>query len=411
MVLVSCSDKKTAANATENETTQPEKPKDPNAAILEKADRYWNDLARYFGGLEPLEGSKLNGLEERPEAVEFRQFYDKAWEMRKTKLIDRLEPWAEQELAAEHKSTRNVFYPFSGPDFFTVHTLYPKANTYVMFGLEKEGLLPDTAWLNALKTNRLADDFLNMKKSLDDILYLTFFKTKDMGGDFIRSQFTGSLPVLLGFIARKKQEVLLVEPVTVSPQGKLLVNQNPPQKLSDMQPRDTVVTGMRVWFRAKAGAPIQQVMYFGTDVVDEEIKDTPHFVTYLESLKPASGYVKSASYLMHYGSFSTVRNTLFKVVETWMQDDTGVAFDLIPKDEWDIWYYGKYDRPIQLFRNRFQQSLWNKYNKENLAQDMPFGMGYTSREYNSNVIICRRKGTHDVPLPKPKAEGEPAAEK
>src|SRR5690606_2398532 len=99
------------------------------------------------------------------------------WKKKREQRLDRFQQWCEQNMPAEHKATRPVFYPFAGADFITISTIYPNAPTYIMAGLEPEGV-PGKI-LQDLEKN--PDGFVHkLEQSLDDILSLSFFKTIDM---------------------------------------------------------------------------------------------------------------------------------------------------------------------------------------------------------------------------------------
>ena len=212
------------------------------------------------------------------------------------------------------------------------------------------------------------------------------------------SQFTGTTPILLAFLARRGQEVGKVEPVYLTTDAKVIPLPDSMQHTNvyQMKSRDAKVTGMRIYFRADDQSPWQIVEYWNTNVDNQGFQKTPHFKAYLLAQKPCTGYVKSASYLMHYASFDTMREIYFDICEVFLQDDTGTPYQYIPKDKFDIHLYGKYAQPIPLFSRRYQADLKKSYQRDSNRKDIDFGMGYTSRPHNSNLLIARRKAKHSL---------------
>ncbi len=402
LLFAGCNSNSSSADRTDESsdstaTAEPEKPKGPQI----ESNRYWNDLARYFGGLTPKDGSLLKGIDDvtvRAELKQFRALFDDRWENRNEKLVSKLHGFSEREMPEAHKSDRTVFYPFAGADIHTAHALFPNANKYIMFGLEPEGLVPDPNWLDDLDRNRLGRDIQGISVMVDDILGLSFFKTRDMEKDMVNYQFNGTTPILLAFLARRGQEVGLVQPVRLTEDAKVDVIPESERYTSvrEMQARDKKVTGMQIFFRADENSPWQIVEYWSTNVRDNGLAATPHFEEYLRAQKPANGYAKAASYLMHKPYFSKIRDIMLDICEVFMQDDSGMPYRAIPKDVFNVHLYGKYDRPIPLFSNLYQGDLKQLYQTDSTCKELDFGMGYSNRPHNCNIIIAKRKDAHSL---------------
>jgi hypothetical protein len=341
--------------------------------------------------MAPLPGSTLQGLDTMSFTVAHLQFFDTKWAEREEKLLARIRRWAKAEFNDAHEGRGNVFYPFAGADFMTIAALYPNAEQYLMFGLEREGPAPGPEWLTALNRNIVGRDMENFRVALDDILGVSFFMTNDMQGDLTRSQFQGTTPILLAFIARSGYTVLKVEQVMLNREGKVVVNPNPPVKFTDFTPFDTLVTGMRIFFTGQDTNFVQQLVYVQCDISNEGLNKTPGFVAYMKGLKPASGFVKSASYLMHYPEFHTFRDIFMEACEQWLQDDTGVMYRDIDQNKYSLAFYGKYLAPIPLFHLRAQADLKQAFASNPNVKPLDFGMGYTWRPENCNLLFIRHK--------------------
>ncbi|MCS6904523.1 MAG: hypothetical protein RML72_02945 [Bacteroidia bacterium] len=347
-------------------------------------DRQINDWARYLAGLPPLPGSQLDSIDYRMEAKKHQEFFEKAWAWKEKKLLQPLAEWAKVELAAEQQRAKTVFYPFSGPDFMTIHALYPNAERYILMGLENEGRIPP---LEQIRRRELAATLENLRISLNDILNYSFFKTNDMRAELNRFQIRGTLPILLAFIARRGNTVLEVEHVQLSANGEIkLGNPN-----ANQQPEDSTVTGVQILFRASEDAPVQKIIYFSANINNTYIKKLKGMVPYIQSLEPAYTYLKSASYLMHADHFSIIRDLILKVSRSLLQDDSGIALRFFDRQVWDLTFYGTYTAPIPLFAARYQPELRKIYAQKEGVKPLTFGIGYQFREGTSNLMLARKK--------------------
>lgn len=352
-------------------------------------DRYWNDLARYLAGLEPLPESRLDTLERRPEAVEHRRLLQKEWAFKDSVLLKKLGVWAENEISDARNNKRTVYYPLGGPDFITVHTLFPEAERYVMFGLEPEGKLPD---FSKIPPQRLAANLYNARKTLDDLIKLSFFVTRAMIGDLSRADFSGTVVPLLQFVAVRGNTVTDVRRIMLHPSGqKVYLNRwdSIPQTTAD-----SVVTGVEIAFKKADGkrAPIQTVEYWSFDAQDIYLKNQKYLTDYLSGLKPATGYMKAGSYLLHYLTFTRARETVLHACDFLLQDDTGIGLRYFDRNVWDLKFYGKYDGPIHIFKEQFQRDLALAYQTDTSVKPIDFLMGYKSPYGSANLMVARKKG-------------------
>jgi len=347
------------------------------------APRKWNDIARYLAGL-PVEDGALAEIAKRPEAVSHRKWFDKSWKAEEERFLTKVAPWAKAEFEAVQKLDRVVFYPFSGPDLVTVHTLFPNARRYVLFGLEPEGALPD---VTAIKPARLRDNLAILETSLKTILTLSFFKTIDMRKDFKAAELDGTAPILLAFLARTGNEVLGIEPVKVNDEG---APETYSGKIKKQAKGPVVTTGVRIRFRAGPDAPAQEIEYYSVDISDDALAKNVPFQKLLAGLAPSTSYLKSASYLMHKEYFTKIRTTLLDVSDFLLQDDSGIPVKFFPAPGWKLQLYGTYDKPIALFALRGQADLKELFKDKAQVKELPFGIGYNYKPGRSNLMSATK---------------------
>jgi hypothetical protein len=350
-------------------------------------NRYWNDLARYLGGLPPNPGSLLDSVEYREDAIAHRAFFEKNWSTKDSVLLAKLKEWAQKEMGIEQKQAKNVLYPFSGPDFVTIHALFPDAQRYIMFGLELEGKIPKPS---SLPPYELTQNLKNLALSLDAIFNKSFFFTLNMSADLYRSSFRGALPILLAFVSRCDNEVLDVKHFKINQKGKL---EYYPDSLNlTQQTRDTIVTGVEILFRSqkKPKSPIQKLQFLCFDASNSYYKSRPELDAFLQALQPAYTYIKSASYLLHGFDFELIRNRLLAISQVILQDDTGIPYRFYSPQEWKIQLYGNYTPPIPIFANKYQADLAKAYAQDTQIRPADFGLGYKAGWGPTNLLKATR---------------------
>jgi hypothetical protein len=354
------------------------------------SDRKWNDLARLLGGLPAESGSVLTALDTTGAARLHRQWFDMAWAKKRRELLDELHVWSKAHLASEYASEQTAFYPFSGSDYVTLSAIYPKAKQSVFVALEWEGTVPNPqAWTPA----QLAAGLDNFRVSLDDVMSLSFYKTKDMYVDLQKTEINGHGPRLLAFLARTGHRVIDVVQVKVNAAGGV-------ERLTKALPiaqqswKDTTVTGWQIRYvpegQRATETTAQTLTYWSVDVSDYAQPKQRGFAAYLAALKPTHTYIKSASYLLHRPYFSQVRKQIIDLSTTLLQDDSGLPLAQMDSTIWNISFYGRYVQPIPLFGNLVQPKLAEIYRRPGL-EVVPFGIGYHTGRKSSNLQLLRKR--------------------
>jgi hypothetical protein len=265
-----------------------------------------------------------------------------------------------------------MFYMFSGPDFLYANAFYPKATTYVLAALEPPGQVPD---LTKLPRGAIGSALYNVEHSLGSILSFSFFITKQMKSDLHGSQISGTLPILYVFLARSGKTLKSVTSVTLDADGNVKTENAGPNA-----PR-----GARITFTGPDGVE-KTLYYFSTDLSNGGAKSSG-FLKFCSTLAPGNSLIKSASYLLHSGNFTTVRDFLLKNSATVIQDDSGIPLAFYDSRKWRLFPFGRYAGPIGEFPGRYQQPYAELFRR---AQPMDFGIGYRWRSFESNLLLSVR---------------------
>ena len=273
--------------------------------------------------------------------------------------------------------SKTLFYMFSGPDFLYANIFFPKASTYVLSGLERVGPIPDVM---KLKGSALPAAFGHLKTSLNYMLGHSYFITSQMGSHLSRGQLNGTLPVLYVFLARSGKTIRDVSHVQLEPDGSI--------KPFDASQSGAIPRAVKIVFSSGGGAD-QTLYYFSTNLANDGVAKSG-FLKFCEQLRPGDSFVKSASYLLHGGGFTSVRSFLLESSSHVLQDDTGVPVSLFKEGDWSLQPFGRYTTPIPVFAGKYQSRLKGLFDKGKPTA-LDFSVGYRWRVGQSNLLLATRK--------------------
>jgi hypothetical protein len=147
---------------------------------------------------------------------------------------------------------------------------------------------------------------------------------------------------------------------------------------------------VKIEFLPDGEAETRTLYYFDIDLEDKALAANSGFMKYLGGMGTVTTYVKSASYLMHYKDFGTIRDTALKHSAFLLQDDSGIAYRFFDKNVWDIKLYGTYSAPIKEFAKQYEKELAQAF-KSPKAPPLPFALGYNSRTGGVNLLLATKK--------------------
>jgi hypothetical protein len=353
------------------------------------ADVTADDTARFLAGLQPAADSPLMPLTSDPAWQHHAKFFDAAFAQLQQRQLSKIRVWADTNLAAPRPT---MFYMFSGPDFLYADAFYSQATTYVLAALEPPGAVPD---LSRLPRGSIEPGLANVEHSLSSILSFSFFITKHMKVDLHASQINGALPILYVFLARSGKTLHSVEAVGLDGKGTLLTGADAGR---------AVTRGARITFSGKDGVE-KTLYYFSTDLSNSGVK-TSGFLKFCDTLAPGNSLIKSASYLLHAGNFSVVRNWLLANSATIIQDDSGIPLAYYNARKWRFFPFGRYAGPIDKFPGRYQQQYAEMFTR---AQPIDFGIGYRWHAHESNLLLSVKTDSDEPAMAETTAAAEPVS--
>jgi hypothetical protein len=207
-----------------------------------------------------------------------------------------------------------------------------------------------------------------------------------MKTDLRAGHVSGTLPVLYVFLARAGKTIREVSPIALDDKGApYFGNENP-------GPHAT--RGARILFAGSDGVE-RTLYYFSTDLSNSGVKASG-FLQFCATLAPGNSLIKSASYLLHSGNFTTVRNFILANSATIIQDDSGVPLAYYDPKKWRFFPFGRYAGPIAEFPGRYQERYAELFRR---SEPMDFGIGYRWRTHESNLLLSVRLASdNSVPV-------------
>ena len=346
------------------------------------------DTARVLAGLQPGQGSRLDRIVAHPAWRTHHAEFERNWGRLDAERFVKMREWRDRELKPVESACDTLFYPFGGPDFLNAFVLFPGCNRYLLFGLEPVGSIPA---LDHLADAEIDAVLTGLRASLSDIFLRDYFITKTMMSELRTQAVDGTLPLLLGFLARadaRSVEVRMDAPwAGAGAAGG--ASGTPPSA----PPRPRRPASVTVRFTLPGDGRVRTLVYSRVQMQDAAFSRQTAMLAYLDGVAPLTTLLKSASYLMHDDRFSRVRSLILTRSRAVLEDDTGVPFRFFDKAAWDLTLFGRYSRPVKDFNYGFQPDLEAAYHDASAAaHELPFSFGYHWKDGASSVILAIRRG-------------------
>ena len=331
------------------------------------------ELGAFLAGRQLPPSSPLAALQDSAEYRQHAREYAAQWYRYDDLYFAPMRSWAATELVPRIGPTSQVTYMFGGPDLVSTLALFPEAKLYALGGLEPVGKLTNPL---SLSPEELHASLAMLRQSTEVIMNFSHFITKDMKTELAASHFQGVFPIMLVFLSITDARIDLAERLTLQSDGTLA-----PGESSGGQP------AMRIVFRPAPAVPPAEVVYLQANLADEPLKANPAVLDWLTSRGRATGYLKAASYLMHSGGFTTIRDFLLGHCSAIVQDDSGIPLSVLHARDWRVMYFGSYTTPLEIFTKYDQPALRSVY-EGGSGFPLPFGFGYRWQRGESTLLIA-----------------------
>lgn len=344
-------------------------------------DTVLDNLARFIAGLPQADSSSFSALESDRYWQEYKTSMDNSWKKMYDSRLGKIKDWQTNTLSTLQDDSLTLFYPFSGPDFLHANYLYPHASTYILAALEPVKALPALDTITLQERDMFLDSLGN---SLRDIFQKSYFITRHMQEDLRRIR--GVLPPLYFFIERSGHELMTQTFITLDSLGKETeVDAN---KLHWQK-----TPGVKLVFRHHGTGVVKTLYYFSVSISNGGLQERPEFTKFVTRHAPFNTFVKSASYLMHYTSFTQIKQLVLDNSESLFQDDTGIPYkDFRDHPDFAIQFYGEYVKPVKDFGDaRYQADLDSAFKLSTTRQELPFSLGYHWGTAKQHYILVRKQ--------------------
>lgn len=330
-----------------------------------RIENVYDDVAKKIAGL----GEKISS--------EYSTYCDeisKSWNELGDASLMKVRAWAEKNLDEHTKSIRRVFYAFGGPDIAYPCQFFPHADEYILIGLEPLG--------NFQEIKQLADagNFNVFRSAISSYLKKGYFITSEMGAQLSR-RFGGSrggLGMIMLQLARMNYEVVSIEPCGINSDGEI-VNSG-----ADVLPIVKII-----FKKNAADESLSAIYYVRMDLSNRNagcLKKVCNFTKQREFIS----FIKSASYILQDRNFSILRNFILCNTEAILQDDTGIAFNMLSR--WNKHIFGTYSgATLRIFKNYIQYDMV-EYFKNHPTKEIDFQIGYGFDQKRPSLVLALRGG-------------------
>jgi hypothetical protein len=342
----------------------------------------YDDVSKILAGL-PCSPSCPQNIKESYIWNNYSNYIDKNWSGFSSKRLQPVKDWANTELAEVNSKTELLFYPFSGPDCLTAFQFFPKAGKYILIGLEPVGNLPEPEkW----RSREMQGYLNNMKMTLSDFFLRGYFISRDMNKRLYGNEVNGVLPLICFFLKRSGYSIQDIKRIEFDDEGNVIEKPYTTVKKNPRRP-----DGIRITCSPESYSEnMKDIYYFSCDISDASLSKNTKCYLYLSRLGNMTVLIKSASYLLHYSSFSFMRNLILNKSQFILQDDTGIPYKYLENINWEVTLYGHYTQPIKVFAGVQQPDLMEAYKKGVNVRKLPFDLGYHWRKNTDSLMLVQR---------------------
>ena len=328
------------------------------------------NAAILLAGQEPVTGLPP-ALAQSPRWAAFSKEVTANWARYSQKIADPMSQWALAELPV---APNTVFYPFSGPDFVTVHQLFPSAQRYVMIAMQNAERPLDLA--------NLAPDLIDPSLAVltsawqhfgENGFYVTSYLEKYL---YSTRANIGASTFIVSFLTLQGFEIERVVPIQVAADGSL-------QELSPDTPRWRSVRIQA----SKQGKSIV-VDYLKIDLSNPGLQAAPQNLALIATLTKYPVLFKAASHLPQNVGFNMIANQVLADSPLIVQDETGLSYSTLIRAH-QVALFGKFVVAHHSFPS-YHVDLAKAFAQRDDTKPLNFRFGYF-KDGNYALMVASRK--------------------
>jgi hypothetical protein len=248
---------------------------------------------------------------------------------------------------AASNESQSVLYFFGGADALYPSVVFPNMTKLLIVGLENPGQISDAAQLSANGT--LTSQMQQVATAYRDLVQVSFFLTKHMSQDL--QQFGTATMIAVGIVARGNT-ILSEQTVSLDKQGQIVTGGS------------GRVRGIQIQY-AKPNGQQAEVIYFGMDLSDANLKTKPEFAAYISAAHFDTAFYKAASYVSYHHGFENLNRLVLGNVRHVIENDDGIPFSSLRENaaQWSLKLFGHYSTPSVLFGSHVDEDLLTAYDQ------------------------------------------------
>lgn len=379
LILASCGNSGTNTSKTDSGSRKSGDRKTSTGAASVAVNQQLTSFAHFIAGMKDS-----NPVARSSSAVwkSYSASNEAKWKTLKEKIGGKIEGWVQSNPQEVKGEPNTLFYPFAGGDFYYANLFFPKQDTIIMIGLEPGGSIFDPAQVKDSSINRY---YKNLEHTMYFPHWLGFFRTKSMAVDFNRGPLNGTIHTVLFYLARFGYNINYIEHFNLDNAGNE-TEVTDGSKISGKLKR----SGYRVGYSKPGSNEVKVVTYISWDASDGYLKTHTGLMNWLQKRGKVVTFFKAASYLMHEDYFSTVRNFVASHSVRVFQDDSGLPYQFMLDNGFDVKLLGVYNRTIKLFSHKFQPEMKKAYQKAK-PEVLPFMIGYNAEFRECNMQSAVKK--------------------
>jgi hypothetical protein len=274
-----------------------------------------------------------------------------------------------------------VFYPFSGPDFLTLHGLFPHARRYVMVAMQVAGRPPDLQ----RSTAHTAQVLRVLRQATAGFAQLGFFVTRELYDQVQNDAAVEGITGMLLMAARWSGfNVLNVQPLRLTDEGTL-------ETLDAATATTAQWTSVRITLQRPHDPTPVTLDYLRLNLGDAHLQRHPGHDAWIQAMTHHPTVFKAASHMPQTGWFGRLVGGVLQHAPLVIQDETGIPFPDLDARFYTA-LFGHYTGPNHLFEADAQRPMERAWVTRTDTQPLPFGFGYDKPAGSCLVLAVRPPG-------------------
>lgn len=328
------------------------------------------DISNLLAGKELAQGMS-NELKNNPAWNVYAKEVRKNWDGYSKTIGQPMMAWSKTEITYKNPT---VVYPFSGPDFTTLHQLYPEAQRYVMMAMQRAEKPVNLNTLNPTATTQILEVLTSAWHLFDkDGFFVTEYLDKYLYKNHVR---IGASTFLATFLNLQGFTIDQIVPIQINDQGELVE-----LALDSKEWRS-------VRFKAKKNGKLVVLDYLSVDLSNKGFEASPQNLKFIRALSSSPFLFKAASHLPQNKEFNVIVDEVIQRSPSIVQDETGIKYTVL-SEKYDVALYGKFEKSHHLFKS-YHKDLAKAFEQRTDIKPLAFRVGYF-KEGNYAFMVARRK--------------------